>query len=710
MNCSTCGKKLGFLESLRSSVLCGACARENRQALDKARHDYTAVVHAIARGVEALPALQTLDQLRAAAVLDASAERSMRSEVLSVYANTLLADGVLTEQDEERFMALLKHFDMDWNELASLFPAVHEDLIVGKVARGWMPESLGTRLLTKRGEVVHFETSASIIKEVVEREWHGGTSGFSIPLGKGFRYRVGSVRGKSVVVGSHLSVEDSGVFTISSQRIVFTGQKRTIDVPFGRLASIELFSDGVRIHASNRQRPVLFRVGSPQITAAIVSEAYQRFESGTPGKPQQVRTKARQQSTPSLIEPPEHDVDSEPTLLSPEDEVHIQAETQELFAREQARVRALAHETYSDLVGEELQAAVKNYAQATLKNRMASRRLDKMLDQWDAPSQRDWDEAFNDSKQTSAAQNLASIRLNVLLSELAERSLNLQDRDDSGQSEIETFRAQVLARMEPGPVGLRIVSARTEDTYEADFIEAVLIASLGYSPASATEFTVRLQDDGPQNAELTMSMAHAVQLQELLQSIGVPVELSRVSRPEPSGHVSSADVSTDLPDRFTSAAHRLARLIERVATIEEDFGERLDELTALLPDNIQLADKRAGHLYESYAVALQEVLPEYTEAMHSYLQLYVQLAEEAHVEGGNLELHESTLKVIESTGSGIDARVNSIETLKSFTASVGDELIRAAMLRAERARQELLALQRYEQEYLEQILPLFSPS
>jgi hypothetical protein len=60
------------------------------------------------------------------------------------------------------------------------------------------------------------EWPASLMKEVAIREYKGGYSGFSFPVGKtGIRYKVGGSRGHSVQVGTKLDVADTGTHRVS---------------------------------------------------------------------------------------------------------------------------------------------------------------------------------------------------------------------------------------------------------------------------------------------------------------------------------------------------------------------------------------------------------------------------------------------------------------------------------------------------------------
>ena len=133
--------------------------------------------------------------------------------------------------------------------------------------------------MLKRGEVEHAEAQVNLLKEVAVREFRGGYQGISVPLGKtGVRYRVGSGRGRMVAVGAQLQIADSGWLCISSSRAVFLGSAKTLEFAFSKLVNLEVFSDGLRFHVSNRQSASLFQLGAPHIVAAVVQAAFRRAQ------------------------------------------------------------------------------------------------------------------------------------------------------------------------------------------------------------------------------------------------------------------------------------------------------------------------------------------------------------------------------------------------------------------------------------------------
>ena len=142
-------------------------------------------------------------------------------------------------------------------------------------------------LMARKGEVVHLEWPAALMKEVALHEYRGGYSGFSFPIGKtGIRYKVGGFRGHSVEAGTRLDVVDMGTLSITSKRVVYMGSKKTMDMPYAKLVNLTLYPDAVQFHLSNRVNAPLFkvadsttRISGPDAVAAVVNAAVQRADA-----------------------------------------------------------------------------------------------------------------------------------------------------------------------------------------------------------------------------------------------------------------------------------------------------------------------------------------------------------------------------------------------------------------------------------------------
>jgi hypothetical protein len=218
---------------------------------------------------------ETLTELRG---LADPRHRSEAHSALLAYSERLLADDLLSTTEEARWQEVgdvLSVGQADLNQRD--FKGLLARLTIARINDGRLPEVPAgqARLMAKRGEIVHLETAAVLMKEVIDREFRGGSQGVSVPIAKGVRFRTSSFRGKSVVVGSHLEAADTGIISVSSKRVVFMGTRKTIDTPYVKLASLDAFSDGIRIHASNRQGAPLFRlpIGGEVVAAAIQAAA-----------------------------------------------------------------------------------------------------------------------------------------------------------------------------------------------------------------------------------------------------------------------------------------------------------------------------------------------------------------------------------------------------------------------------------------------------
>jgi hypothetical protein len=150
-----------------------------------------------------------------------------------------------------------------------------EELVVARIIDGRPPVMNQVELLLKRGEVANAVFApVFLMKERAIRQCRGGSSGVSIRIGFGMRYRTSSSRGRSVVVGSELVEEDRGQLTITSVRSVFVGARETLEFRRDKLVGVQQFLDGLRLSVSNRQTASLLtmpRTTSPSIAAALIS-------------------------------------------------------------------------------------------------------------------------------------------------------------------------------------------------------------------------------------------------------------------------------------------------------------------------------------------------------------------------------------------------------------------------------------------------------
>jgi len=251
--------------------------REQLERLqEEARQRHSDVLAALASGTPT-DATQ-LPALAAQTGLTPQVLATQRTAAFATYVQQAVGDDILTPEEESHVHELVRILGIDLGALFGQNPDLGRHVMVAQANGGFLPEISSSRLMQEKGEIVHLEVQATLLKEVTIRQSQGGYSGFSFPSGKtGIRYRVGGYRGHSVEVGTKRVPADNGYLVISSQRAVFLGSKKTLDLPYSKLESLAVFSDGVQFHQSNRQTAPVFLVPTSDVVAAYIHTAAQRL-------------------------------------------------------------------------------------------------------------------------------------------------------------------------------------------------------------------------------------------------------------------------------------------------------------------------------------------------------------------------------------------------------------------------------------------------
>ncbi len=148
-------------------------------------------------------------------------------------------------------------------------------LFIAMINDGRLPDLGSGGMTLKRGERLHLQEPAALLKEIIQKEWRSGSHGYSFRVAKGVSYRIGSTRGKMVEVGRSMEAVDNGDLHVTSTRVVFTGLRKSVEVPYAKLLDMNVFTDGIQFHVSGRQTPSMFRVNDGQMVAAVVNAAMQ---------------------------------------------------------------------------------------------------------------------------------------------------------------------------------------------------------------------------------------------------------------------------------------------------------------------------------------------------------------------------------------------------------------------------------------------------
>lgn len=269
---------LVHVDSPSGSGIRGALARRKskRSASERDRQLLRDEVAKAARGDSSARVVDVLERTRAA--WKEKELRRFADDTFLSLAEEFLADDVLTQDEQNRLLGIARDLGLSQELIRKRHRSTFEDIVIAGVNDGRLPvlPKAAVHIVAKGTETVHAEWPAQLMKEVAIREFRGGSSGVSIPLGFGVRYRTSSVRGRSVVVGQQLVPEDAGVFAVTSTRSVFVGNKKTLEFRHDKLIGLQQFSDGLRLNVSNRQRASLIKIPaseSPLLAGALITAA-----------------------------------------------------------------------------------------------------------------------------------------------------------------------------------------------------------------------------------------------------------------------------------------------------------------------------------------------------------------------------------------------------------------------------------------------------
>jgi len=211
------------------------------------------------------------------------------SEIRDVYiqgweaaASHLLADCVLSVDEEHHLAEFMDHFGLSQAELDRhgmhskvAKAAVLRDLMQGKLPQrikvaGGLPFSL-----LKTEHLIWLFTDVGYLEDQVRREYVGRSSGLSIRLAKGVYYRVGAFRGHPVTKTDRVHV-DTGLLGVTNKHLYFAGPLKSFRVRHDKIVSIMPFSDGAGIvRDAASAKPQVFVTGDGWFTVNLLADAAQ---------------------------------------------------------------------------------------------------------------------------------------------------------------------------------------------------------------------------------------------------------------------------------------------------------------------------------------------------------------------------------------------------------------------------------------------------
>lgn len=128
----------------------------------------------------------------------------------------------------------------------------------GKVSVSFAIEGGRSEVVLKENEKLQMILPNMVLWEARSvRTSSGGYGGPSFRVAKGVSFRLG-VFGSQSSSHDDLTEIDRGRLTLTNQRLVFTGAKRTSDIKLTRIVSVEPYKDGIGVQTSGHERTQYF--------------------------------------------------------------------------------------------------------------------------------------------------------------------------------------------------------------------------------------------------------------------------------------------------------------------------------------------------------------------------------------------------------------------------------------------------------------------
>lgn len=205
-------------------------------------------------------------------ITDDSLKRIRANAYLAALSFIEMTGGANAEQEAEMGMiqAVLRIPD---DEIEKPKKQLSNLRLLAEIKAGYLPTVSVNDIILLKGEMAHWSEPAQILEErVVNRRYEGGSQGMSVRIAKGLSYRVGVQKGHLVSDKAVIPVSN-GNLIITSQRIIFQGGTKSINLPLNKLLEFRGADDGL-ILTDDKGRGRIFQFSDSKngkIVEAIMS-------------------------------------------------------------------------------------------------------------------------------------------------------------------------------------------------------------------------------------------------------------------------------------------------------------------------------------------------------------------------------------------------------------------------------------------------------
>lgn len=212
------------------------------------------VVDFFARGVPLSQIQVSTDSVTSVLPMTSQQKNDAYINVLGKAADKFLADGMLTDREQQQIELYASSLGIALNCLPSQhqnesLARIGQAMILKDLQNGIMPKNpLTVPVMLGRGEVaIWVYDNVTMYQEKFIREYQGGSRGVSYRICKGVTYRTGSFKGRPVERSS-MECVGTGSLVITNKHFFFHCPTASVKIPYSKLVGVTPYSDGLEVH------------------------------------------------------------------------------------------------------------------------------------------------------------------------------------------------------------------------------------------------------------------------------------------------------------------------------------------------------------------------------------------------------------------------------------------------------------------------------
>ncbi|MBT9133980.1 MAG: hypothetical protein DDT38_00706 [Firmicutes bacterium] len=259
-NCRHCLKPAGFLRSVH---------RECQEKHNAGRAEILSLVRKTLKEHSALAGLRaTTTQMAAESFVDAASTRALVVEGYTQAVEDALADGLLSDEEEDNLVLLEGEFSLTQTELdqKGAYTKVVQAHVLRELANGKLPDKFNVTgslpfNMQRDEKLVWLFQQVSYYEQKTRRHIEGRSSGVSIRVARGVYYRTGAFRGHPVetTVNEHIA---TGVLAFTTKHVYFASPQKSFRIPYAKIVAFTPYSDGIGLQRdAMTAKPQVFVLG-----------------------------------------------------------------------------------------------------------------------------------------------------------------------------------------------------------------------------------------------------------------------------------------------------------------------------------------------------------------------------------------------------------------------------------------------------------------